>query len=167
MQHPISKITRTELSLVKDLAFLIWPISYKSIITEGQINYMLNFMYATNRLEKDYDAGHEFYGYFEKERLLGFITFENHHPSQGQMKIHKLYVDTNSSKQGIGNSLVECAKELAIASNINQIVLNVNRKNPAISFYQKINFEIDREEVIDIGEGFIMDDYIMKYTLPC
>ena len=167
MQHPISKITRTELSLVKDLAFLIWPISYKSIITEGQINYMLNFMYATNRLEKDFDAGHEFYGYFEKERLLGFITFENHHPSQGQMKIHKLYVDTNSSKQGIGNSLVECAKELAIASNINQIVLNVNRKNPAISFYQKINFEIDREEVIDIGEGFIMDDYIMKYTLPC
>ena len=167
MQYPISKITRTELSLVKDLAYLIWPRSYKMIISEGQINYMLNFMYATNRLEKDYDSGHEFYGYFEKERLLGFITYENHHPSHGQMKIHKLYVDTNSSKQGIGNSLVECVKELAIASKINEIVLNVNRKNPAISFYQKINFEIDREEVIDIGEGYIMDDYIMKYTLPC
>jgi diamine N-acetyltransferase len=83
------------------------------------------------------------------------------------MKIHKLYVDTNSSKQGIGKALVECVKELAIASKINEIVLNVNRKNPAISFYQKINFEIDREEVIDIGEGYIMDDYIMKYTLPC
>ena len=167
MQHPISKITRTELSIVKDLAFLIWPISYKSIITEGQINHMLNFMYATNRLEKDFDAGHQFYGYFEKERLLGFITFENHHPSQGQMKIHKLYVDTNSSKQGIGKALVECAKQVANNAKLDEIVLNVNRKNPAISFYQKINFEIDREEVIDIGEGFIMDDYIMKYTLPC
>ena len=167
MQHPISKITRTELSIVKDLAFLIWPISYKSIITEGQINYMLNFMYATNRLEKDYDAGHEFYGYFEKERLLGFITFENHHPSTRQMKIHKLYVDTLSTKKGIGNALVDCAKDYAKKTDMNEIVLNVNRKNPAISFYQKINFEIDREEVIDIGEGFIMDDYIMKYTLPC
>jgi ribosomal protein S18 acetylase RimI-like enzyme len=124
-------------------------------------------MYATNRLEKDFDAGHQFYGYFEKERLLGFITFENHHPSQGQMKIHKLYVDTNSSKHGIGKALVECAKQVANTAKLAEIVLNVNRKNPAISFYQKINFEIDREEVIDIGEGFIMDDYIMKYTLPC
>jgi GNAT superfamily N-acetyltransferase len=124
-------------------------------------------MYATNRLEKDYDAGHEFYGYFEKERLLGFITFENHHPSTRQMKIHKLYVDTLSTKKGIGNALVDCAKDYAKKTDMNEIVLNVNRKNPAISFYQKINFEIDREEVIDIGEGFIMDDYIMKYTLPC
>ena len=167
MQHPISKINRTALSLVKDLAYLIWPTSYKSIISEGQINYMLNFMYATNRLEKDFDAGHQFYGYFEKDRLLGFITFENNHPSQGQMKIHKLYVDTNSSKQGIGKALVERAKQLANDSKMGEIVLNVNRKNPAVTFYERINFEIDREEVIDIGEGFIMDDYIMKYTLPC
>jgi ribosomal protein S18 acetylase RimI-like enzyme len=76
-------------------------------------------------------------------------------------------VDTNSSKQGIGKALVECAKQVANTAKLDEIVLNVNRKNPAISFYQKINFEIDREEVIDIGEGFIMDDYIMKYTLPC
>ena len=50
---------------------------------------------------------------------------------------------------------------------MNEIVLNVNRKNPAIMFYQKIDFVIDTEEIIDIGEGFVMDDYIMKYTLPC
>ena len=83
------------------------------------------------------------------------------------MKIHKLYVDTNSSKQGIGKALVEHAKHLAYDSKMGEIVLNVNRKNPAVTFYERINFEIDREEVIDIGEGFIMDDYIMKYTLPC
>jgi ribosomal protein S18 acetylase RimI-like enzyme len=167
LQNNTAQLKRSDLSLVKDLAYRVWPVSYAVVITEHQINYMLDLMYSTKKLEKDFDEGQQFYGYFENEKLLGFITFENNHPSTRQMKIHKLYVDTHSTKKGIGNTLVDCAKDYAKKTDMNEIVLNVNRKNPAIMFYQKIDFVIDREEIIDIGEGFVMDDYIMKYILPC
>jgi len=42
------------------------------------------------------------------------------------------------------------------------VVLNVNRFNPAVSFYEKYGFKIIKEEVIDIGNGYVMDDYVME-----
>jgi ribosomal protein S18 acetylase RimI-like enzyme len=41
------------------------------------------------------------------------------------------------------------------------IELNVNRYNNALAFYQKLGYEILREEDIDIGEGFYMNDYVL------
>jgi hypothetical protein len=43
--------------------------------------------------------------------------------------------------------------------------LNVNRHNPATVFYQKMGFEIVYSEDIDIGQGFWMNDYVMRKTL--
>jgi ribosomal protein S18 acetylase RimI-like enzyme len=45
------------------------------------------------------------------------------------------------------------------------IELQVNKKNVAQHFYTKQGFTIDRELVLDIGEGFVMDDYVMLLTL--
>lgn len=160
-------LKRSELNLVKDLAYQIWPISYASIISKEQINYMLDRSYCTAKLEEDYDNKQQFYGYFDHTNLLGFIHIENNFSQAGQMKIHKLYVDTAATKKGIGKALVDSAIVVAAENKINNIVLNVNRNNPAVTFYKKIKFEIEKEEVINIGLGFVMDDFIMKYTLPC
>jgi ribosomal protein S18 acetylase RimI-like enzyme len=43
--------------------------------------------------------------------------------------------------------------------------LNVNRNNKALGFYQKFGFVILREEDIDIGNGYFMNDYIMVCKL--
>lgn len=42
------------------------------------------------------------------------------------------------------------------------IWLTVNKGNErAIGFYQKMGFITKREQIVDIGNGFVMDDYIM------
>jgi ribosomal protein S18 acetylase RimI-like enzyme len=43
--------------------------------------------------------------------------------------------------------------------------LNVNKRNIAIRFYESIGFAITNEEVIDIGNGFVMDDFVMEKTI--
>jgi hypothetical protein len=43
--------------------------------------------------------------------------------------------------------------------------LNVNKYNSAQDFYKKLGFCIDYEEVIDIGNGYVMDDYVMEKEL--
>jgi ribosomal protein S18 acetylase RimI-like enzyme len=42
--------------------------------------------------------------------------------------------------------------------------LNVNKYNPALGFYKKLGFSVISEEVIEIGEGYVMDDYIMELS---
>ena len=52
---------------------------------------------------------------------------------------------------------------IKIAKNNQQkgVFLNVNKYNKAQFFYQKLGFIITKEEVIDIGNNYIMDDYVM------
>lgn len=40
--------------------------------------------------------------------------------------------------------------------------LNVNRQNPAQHFYKKLGFLVIKEEDIDIGSGFFMNDFVME-----
>jgi hypothetical protein len=40
-------------------------------------------------------------------------------------------------------------------------ILNGNKYNKAKFFYEKLGFIITKEEVIDIGNNYIMDDYVM------
>ena len=45
------------------------------------------------------------------------------------------------------------------------IELNVNRHNPASGFYERHGFRVVRDEVIDIGQGYVMDDHVMELAL--
>jgi ribosomal protein S18 acetylase RimI-like enzyme len=45
------------------------------------------------------------------------------------------------------------------------LLLNVNRNNPAKSFYKKLGFTVIKEDDIDIGNGYFMNDYVMKLQL--
>jgi hypothetical protein len=42
-----------------------------------------------------------------------------------------------------------------------ELELNVNKYNKAKDFYYSQGFTLRREEVLDIGEGFIMDDFVL------
>ena len=43
-----------------------------------------------------------------------------------------------------------------------KLILNVNRHNRAIAFYERYGFKITGQEDIAIGEGYFMNDYIME-----
>ncbi len=40
--------------------------------------------------------------------------------------------------------------------------LNVNRSNKARFFYEKLGFNVVREEDIDIGNNYFMNDFVME-----
>jgi ribosomal protein S18 acetylase RimI-like enzyme len=41
----------------------------------------------------------------------------------------------------------------------------VNRFNKAVSFYQKMGFEIVGEEDVELDHGYLMEDYKMEFKL--
>ncbi|MNQ75341.1 putative acetyltransferase [compost metagenome] len=67
--------------------------------------------------------------------------------------------------KGIGKKVIDEIAELALDNNSTSLILNVNRFNTALGFYKKIGFEIVDEVNIDIGKGYLMEDYVMKKGL--
>lgn len=161
----IRALKQDELSIVHEIAHATWPDTFKDILSQEQIQYMLNWMYDLKQLENQFNQGHQFYVAELEEMPVGFIGIEPNYPEKGITKIHKIYILPNKQGLGIGKKLIEYVKELSIQSEMEGLLLNVNRFNKAVDFYNAIGFYIVFEENIDIGNGFLMEDYVMKLDL--
>ena len=154
-----------ELKIVQDLAHAIWPETFQEILIPEQIAFMLEWMYNLENLQKQANEGHQFYLLSNKGKAIGFIGIQAFHPHKNELKIHKIYVLPSEQGTGAGKKLLFLAKEFALENGIEKLVLNVNRFNKAVTFYQHLGFQMDREENIAIGNGFWMEDYVMSLSI--
>jgi ribosomal protein S18 acetylase RimI-like enzyme len=155
-----------ELPILESLARQIWPSTYAHIISQAQIDFMLNWMYSFAALKTQFEAGHEFFILQAAGLDSGFMALESVKLGElSELKINKLYVLPSLQGKGAGRALINKAIERAKANQASSIFLQVNKANEAKNFYLKLGFEIREEAVFDIGHGFIMDDYIMALAL--
>jgi len=151
-----------ELPILESLAREIWPDTYADIISRDQMDFMLNWMYSTETLEKQQADGHEFYLIRKENRDIGFLAIEQ---IGDELKVNKVYVLPSVQGLGAGKKLMDKAIERAKAKDCTQLFLQVNRANKAKFFYEKLGFTIRKEEKFDIGNGYFMDDYVMELKL--
>lgn len=160
----IKLITGNDLHRIEKLVRIIWPIAYKEIISSAQIEYMLASGYAIDALIRQSET-QQFYIFSDEHHVdLGFLALE-HFKTEQKTKIHKLYVLSNIQQKGIGTLLMNFAAKDAKNIGNKLLFLNVNKYNSAQQFYTKLGFEITKDVVIDIGNGYVMDDYIMEKKL--
>jgi diamine N-acetyltransferase len=152
----------TDLEIIQQLAHQIWPVVYRDIISQEQIDYMLHLMYRPDVLKEKAIHGQQFLLASKEHQPVAFASFELNCNNLGVTKLHKLYVSPEFQKQKIGEQLLDYIIEIAKTNKQQAILLNVNKYNPAQFFYTKLGFTTIDEEVIAIGKGFVMDDYVMQ-----
>lgn len=157
--------TPDDIALIHKLAHEAWPLAFKDILSAEQITYMLEMMYSSASLEQQFQNGHEYFLAKYGNDYAGYSSCEKHYHDSQTTKIHKLYTSPSFQRLGIGRTLIEHIAEMAKENNDEKLSLNVNKKNTAIAFYEKIGFTIILEETIAIGNGFFMDDYVMLKDL--
>lgn len=158
----IKQVTKDEVFIVNQLAKEIWPEAFKDILSTEQIAYMLDWMYNINTLEDQAKIGHLFYIITKDGIPEGFMGLEPNYPDAGTLRIHKIYVKPAKHKSGLGKELLLKAEEIAQSLDFTSLNLNVNRFNKAVGFYEYFGFKITKEEDIDIGRGYLMEDYVME-----
>jgi ribosomal protein S18 acetylase RimI-like enzyme len=158
----INELKREELKIIQTLANQIWPHAFQEILSPEQIEYMLNRMYDLAVLENQFDKGHRFFVFKNEQKAVGFMAVEIQ-KEENKVKIHKIYLLAETQGKGFGKMLIEKAIEITRVSKLKLLYLNVNRFNSAVQFYKHLGFEILKEENIDIGNGFWMEDYVMNY----
>ena len=154
-----------QLPIVIDLTKKIWPVAYGEILSKAQLDYMIDKFYNETALRELIQKGHVFYlAQDDIGKDVGFVSYEiNSEPNK--TKIHKIYVLPETQGTGLGRQFFEFVKEKAIENHQNAIFLNVNKYNNAIHFYTKLGFVKVKDEIIDIGNGYVMDDYVMEVDI--
>lgn len=161
----ITAATTRHISIIHKLAHEAWPVAFKNILSQKQIDYMLEMMYSLDSLQKQISNNQHFLLAEYGNAYAGYASYETNYKNLNTSKIHKLYTLPQFGRLGIGKKLAEHISEIALSENNHHLTLNVNKENQAIQFYEKIGFKIIAGETIPIGEGFFMDDYIMLKEL--
>lgn len=162
----IVRATHSDISRIQSIAGATWPETFKDILTPKQIEYMLNWMYSYESLAKAIDDPNQSFWIFNEDgKAFGFAGIEHHYNGQPVTKLHKIYVLPEAQGKKVGQQLMERVKAEARTAGSKELLLNVNRFNKATGFYEHLGFRIVGEEDIDIGNGYLMEDYRMAMDL--
>ena len=163
----IREAKEADLGIINRLAHATWPDAYGKIISPGQLNYMLELIYSeaalTNQIK---NLRHKFIIIYDKSDPVGFASFSLKNATDLTLyRLHKLYVLPNQQGKGTGGCLTTYIVDEIKKTGASVLELNVNRHNSAVSFYKKKGFVVVREEDIDIGNGYFMNDYVMQLRI--
>lgn len=180
----ISRAGFSDRAFIRSVSERTWPSTYGHIISHEQIDFMLEWMYSDTSLANQMETGCEFYiasiqdenGQFnpvgfcsvspeqeeeEKEKEMEAKEEEKKKNSKA-FKLNKLYVLPAAQGSGAGKALLNKAIQVAKEAGAASLFLQVNKQNTAYTFYLKNGFIKEADFKFDIGNGFYMDDYVMR-----
>lgn len=156
----IRPVLETDIPLLRTLCFKVWPQTYASILTPAQIDYMLEMMYSPAALQQQMQNGANFLFCYDDAEPCGFASYQDH--GNGKFKLEKLYVLPNQQGKGTGRFIIDHIVNTIRPQGAKVLQLQVNKNNVAKGFYERLGFVVAQAAVFDIGNGFVMDDYIME-----
>ncbi|MDE6092332.1 MAG: GNAT family N-acetyltransferase [Ruminococcus sp.] len=162
----IDKVETSEkLSEIAVLADEIWHEFFPVILSDSQIDYMVEKFQSYDAMKEQTESqGYSYFAVNEDDVLCGYIAVKPE--KDNRLFLSKLYLKRDMRGKGIASEMfrrVFCEAEKAGKTSV---YLTVNKYNDhAVSVYRKKGFEIIDSVVTDIGNGFVMDDYIMEDKL--
>jgi ribosomal protein S18 acetylase RimI-like enzyme len=157
-----------QLDAVAALAREIWYEYYVSLIGQAQVDYMVAKFQSAEAMAAQIREGYEYFlvrreGDPEGTTPIGYCAIQEQ-PGR-RMFLSKFYLHHAVRGSGTGRRCMEFIEGLAREREVGLLWLTVNKGNPAVQAYQRLGFRIVADLVMDIGGGFVMDDYRMEKQL--
>ncbi len=160
----ILQATPNDIKILVELANSIWNEYYIKILSKEQIHYMLNLMYNEKQIAFELENDFTWLLFKENDIFIGYASYSI--LNNKKYKLHKLYISPKFHGKGFGTQAINYIFDDIKNKGGIKVSLNVNKNNTSsIKFYEKVGFKIVDDVVLDIGNGFVMDDYIMEKDL--
>ena len=152
------------LSEVAAMADVVWHEYFPCILTDGQIDYMVERFQSERAMrEQVSEKGYRYAFIMDGDVRVGYTGIS---VSDRKLFISKLYLLKENRGKGYGTAALQMLFDLAREKGLRSAYLTVNKYNDrAIRTYQANGFETIQSIVTDIGEGFVMDDFVMEKIL--
>ena len=162
-----SEIDQQQLALI---AGEIWRGYWPALIGEAQTEYMVEMFQSFEAIR--HHMAEEDYEYWllvategdeqPKKSIVGF-TGGRSEADTNRFFISKVYLYPEARGNGYARRVMEFYEDLCFARGHDAMYLTVNKNNDlGIRAYKGTGFTIIEAVVTDIGEGFVMDDYVME-----
>jgi GNAT superfamily N-acetyltransferase len=159
---PVS--TAAQVTEVARMARQIWDEYYVPLIGQAQVDYMVAKFQAAEAIQSQRESGYEYFQLRQSGETIGYAAIR-HEPSEARVFISKLYVLATHRKTGAGRAALADIERVARERGAKQLWLTVNKGNPSVRAYERLGFTIAESIVMDIGGGYVMDDYRMEKRL--
>ncbi|WP_138493592.1 GNAT family N-acetyltransferase [Paenibacillus pinistramenti] len=162
MELQIERVhTAEEIEETARLAAEIWREYYVSLIGTEQVEYMVGKFQSVSAITDQIQSqGYEYYRLRHGGASAGYMAVK---PEEGKLFLSKFYIGKEHRGQGYASQAMNVLEKLCRDRNLSHIWLTVNRYNDSsVSVYKKKGFRVVREQAADIGNGFVMDDFIME-----
>ncbi|MER3376198.1 MAG: GNAT family N-acetyltransferase [Allomuricauda sp.] len=155
--------SEADISVVADLAKIIWTEHYTPIIGAGQVNYMLNKFQSVKAIHDQVERGIAYYLMQLQDDFVGYFSFSI---EENALFLSKLYVLKSARGNGVARAALSFIQSKGQELGLKKIKLTVNKYNSnAIVAYQKMGFVNVASIVQDIGNGYVMDDYVLEKNM--
>jgi len=158
----IKNATTEDIPMIRELTMQVWPQTYTPILGHEQVAYMLNLFYNPESLTKQMtEMGHRFIICYNAEQPVAFASWSETEPLI--FKLHKIYILPGQQGKGVGKAMLEHIMQEITTRGATALRLNVNIYNlSAKAFYEKTGFKHLKDEDIDIGGGYFMNDHVLE-----
>ncbi|MEW4922618.1 GNAT family N-acetyltransferase [Algibacter sp. 2305UL17-15] len=148
---------------IEKLAHIIWREHYIAIIGKPQVDYMLKKFQTADFMEQQISDHFQYYLILSNDSEIGYISIKKENQS---LFLSKFYILKGYRGKGFGKKALEFVEEKAKELKCKSISLTVNKNNlNSIKAYETLGFKNRGEIIIDIGNGFVMDDFKMEKEL--
>lgn len=159
----IQPVKQEEIPAVSRIAAEIWMEHYRCILSAGQIAYMLEQFQSPSAIEQQIAGGYQYFWLCYQGERAGYCSI---HEEDGSLFLSKIYIQKDFRGKRIASCALRYLKGLCKERGLSKIWLTVNRHNAnSIAVYGSLGFQKSREMVTDIGNGYVMDDYVMELNL--
>lgn len=159
----IVNVEHSQIELLSKFASEVFIDYYNDRIGPSQAKYMADKFLSIEAIKNLMEKGAIFKLVFDEQEPVGLIEYIL---EPEKVFLSKFYVRKDRRHQGIGKMMLEDCKAYTLSNNRNKIYLTVNKYNtPSIDIYYHEGFKQIDSVVNDIGNGYVMDDYIMELTL--
>lgn len=154
-----------DLSMLSLVADEVWHEYFPCILSEEQIDYMVEKFQSYEAMKSQINEGYEYYFIMSDEAVAGYMGIHEEKEHK-RMFLSKLYLKKEFRGKGLAGKALCQLKDMAETRGLDYIWLTVNRHNDhTIKIYEHMGFAKARTLVTDIGNGYVMDDYVMENYL--
>ncbi len=156
------KLARSEKDhrIIAKLANSIWTEHYTPIIGEAQVAYMLGKFQSVPAIEDQTNQGFSYYLLLHENKPVGYFSYSRKDDS---LFLSKIYILNSERGKGIGKAGISFMEDQVRELGLKKIQLTVNKYNAnSIKAYEKMGFINIDDIVQDIGQGYVMDDYVLE-----
>lgn len=133
----LRQAAKDDIMLIHELALQAFPATYRDLLSQEQMDFMMDWMYSPANLEKQMEEGHVYFIASHQGEDCGYLSVQPEGP--GVFHLQKIYVLPGFQGLHIGSYLFRQAVSYIRSIHPEPCLmrLNVNRYNTrAVEFYR-------------------------------